>query len=149
LASDTQRLAQAVEKLADQLKDDLRDIDRVLDHFHDRLRDVVENLERIETRLRRQDVDRLNGGSNTGPIPIPIRDNQSQPMALRAPTEDTNPGIKPIPYDDGPSGITADREKIVLRWEFLGTIWTWGRWVLLPALGAGGHYIVELIRHLK
>lgn len=139
--SDVQRLALAVERLTDQLKEDLRDVDDRHDKLSDRLRDVLEACERIETRLRR-----MEGRDNTGPIPVVVRDSTSAPIALQAP-DATQPTKNP--FDDERSVITADREKLVLRWELIGSIWRWGRWGLLPAIGAAGHHFWYWLTHLR
>jgi hypothetical protein len=132
--SDIQRLAQAIENLADQQKNDAQHIDRNLDRIIDQLHDQEIRLERIETRFRRQEEERAFAGEPTARMRSP---SGAYPITGEHPLVPIGgPATTPIPFDNEPSAITADQHKITLRWDFLLQIWKGLRWVLLFGGGA-------------
>ena len=129
---DLQRLAAAVELLTDLLRDDLRRIEKGLYEVQDKSMDTLRWLERIEAKFRKHDEQHEMASEPTQRVRI-----QSGQFQITGPQQlITAPAQEVERYDDGPSGVTADRHKITFRWDFLVSIWKGVRWVLLFGAGA-------------
>jgi len=141
-----ERVAERDERERDKLYKSLDDLKQRIENVGAGMRDMPERmLATIEKKIYELRVARweaLQAGVANEPAPLmppPVRRDPTGPYAIG------NASERLQRVDDDDSLTPAQQRKL---FHVFARSWRWVRWVLLPAVGAGVHHLVELIRHI-